>query len=207
VATLHQSALAELHCSVASTVQYPVNAIPDVLSLGGHPNWNRFTGQQDVNRLRGHPLILPPEGVFCHKKLAYHGCSIWEALDMGKKLKRLAARVTALEQAISQILSGKTSTRKKTKKKKAKKVIAKKLIRAKIRPSTKARSEKISVTEANAPKTVHIPRKTSAAVIEPVVPITKPQSVKPLAAPAPKRPTPLPTLGGRRNLPIHNTGH
>jgi hypothetical protein len=40
-------------------IQYPIYTIRDLLSFYGGPNRNNFTGQKDVDRLRGHELILP----------------------------------------------------------------------------------------------------------------------------------------------------
>jgi hypothetical protein len=61
---------------------------------------------------------------------------------MAKKLKKLLARITALEKAIAGMLSGKKPARKKTKRKKATKAIAKKANKAPRKTKSPAKARK-----------------------------------------------------------------
>jgi len=108
---------------------------------------------------------------------------------MGKKLKQLAVRLTALEKVVARILSSKPSTGRKANKKKAKKAVAK-ITRAKPKITRKVHKKSTAVS----------------AQVAPLAPVAKPQPVKPVAAPAPQKPARPLATSVQRPFPILSTG-
>jgi hypothetical protein len=122
---------------------------------------------------------------------------------MGKKLKQLATRVTALEKIIAGMLSGEKATRGTAAKKKAKKAAPKKVIRAKVR-SAKRRLTNSKPKPALASNPTHIVRAEDPIARAPVEPATRLQPQK--SAPAPLKPAQTPAIAGQRPFPVHHTG-
>ena len=122
---------------------------------------------------------------------------------MGKKLNKLAARVTALEKIVAGMLASKISIHKKAKHKKAKKAIVKSVISTKTQPP-KRRSESTAPKATVAAKPATIVRAENPVASAPVEPAARPQPAKPAAVV--QRTARLPTTGGQSAFPILSKG-